>query len=1152
MPWAPSGSLAWTKIISLKILSPLFRDFMQKLISKHIHKVDAQKMIAKEKNPFPSGGVTRPGIQVKNLVDLPSQQGAVERIEELVRSVASHGSVQESHEGVGQTHVGKPEFVVLSGPFGSGKTLIMRKVYDDCKAGGLKIGRGQNERKLVAVPIYQPLHALISNPANLIDILMEKLASEVPGARLKQEISKARTAPSTAAKSDELLTKINHWRQCVDAAIDGGVDSIVLLLDELEESIGDYSRYAAQYDQMLSAIREFADREVGPVVIVLGATPVAIDALVSKSKQALFRRMVPLALPNLTSPDELRRLILEYDSTADEYLDKNGLKQLYAETNGNPGFAMESLHWAWEEMKALKKDRIDSDLVYQAAQTVTWKGQPIRAERQSSTRYTETMEALDSIKSEIEKPKQQDVIRGIVNSLSAIGSIQDADERLYASMKDAFEARGVSLAPTSTQLCWIEPFADVNVSYLTLVLLADDDHFDESNFKNVLEGFGEQGGDFVLLAMPTDSTSARRNTERVLQNATLRGVSWNDLTIKLILNSDAIREFAALARFTGTPREMGEAQESISYGYGIADRFKSILNGLHAKGKTLPYRWELKRFGEKKETIFGLYNLLARRFTDEKFTPEQAVDWVSAHYQLVPVLKATVEKSGVMSVREWAGWSVGAELEVLTGQNLATKTGDSYFIPPVVPYERELYNAVSTLRSELGGRSPGSDDIKPYFFGLRKARGYDIFAIGYGMEGKGYLQCLQEGARRFYSIVSPQDRLTAVEVTLSQIEKDLPGTVAQRTKDARITLAPESASAFAAKIRSNLAKDFTAARRYLSESQKTSGDVFEKLRLISKADTTSLVIQDQVATQIAKWLSVKNELTNSERILNRQKDTTENPSYRKKLNPKKAAELGKQIAQLLTKVPQASEKLDNFETNEAESIVSEISKALPKIDEALSESLQEFARAERDIVDAESGLQTIREAVDPESEASKSLGIDKELAKTQAAIDTAKADSANGKAMGELPLESPMAFLSRVVDPKFNYIQQRLDGLQRAEKLLSALGQSEDADKLVMSNAGIQSTTTKAGKLKAQGFYKQYVQATADALDDVNKAAKALDRLNTLYLGAMRQARSQFEKDGVDAAISKTLAPLTTDQARDLRHLLEDMGDIRCLDISST
>ena len=753
-------------------------------------------MIATAKNPFPSGGVTRPGVAVKKLVELPSQQGAVERIEELVRSVALHGSALEPHEGVGQTYVGKPEFVVLNGPFGSGKTLILRKVYDDCKAGVLKIGKGQNERKVVAVPIYQPLHALISNPTKLIDILIERLVAEAPSSRIKQEAPKAKASLS-GAKSDELLTKINQWRQHVDAAVAGGVDSVILLLDELEESIEDYSRFSAQYDQMLSAIREFADREVGPVVIVLGATPVAIDSLVSKSKQALFRRMVPLGLPNLTSPEELRRLILEYDPAADEYLDKNSLKLLYTETNGNPGFALTSLFWAWEERQALKKPKIDSDLVYQAAQTVTWKGRPLRAERQSAIRYPETKEALDKIKNALSEPKPQDVIRGAVLSLGAVGSIQDADDRLRTTFEKAFDAKGVTLATNSTALTWVEPFADANVSYLTLAVLADDDHFDETNFRNVLEGFGENGGDLLLLAMSNDSTAARRNTDRVLQNAVQRGVSWNDLTIKLVLSADGMRDFAALAKFTGTPKEGREAQESVAYGYGIADRFNGILNSLHAKGKTLPYRWELKRFGEKKETIFGLYNLLARRFTDEEFTPEEAVDWVTNHYQLVDVLKSSVEKSGVMSVSEWAGWSVGAELEVLTGQNLATRRGDSYFIPALVSYERELYNVVSSLRSNLGGRNPGSDDIKPYFFGLRKARGYDIFAIGYGMEGKGYIQCLQEGARRFYTTVSPQDRQTSVEIALSQIEKDLPTLVAQLTNEARISLGDENVKAFA-------------------------------------------------------------------------------------------------------------------------------------------------------------------------------------------------------------------------------------------------------------------------------------------------------------------------------------------------------------------
>ena len=254
-----------------------------------------QKMIAAAtKNPFPSGGVTRPGIDIKALRDVPSQTGSVDRIEELVRSVAAHGTVKTPHEGVGQTFAGKPEFVTLTGPFGSGKTLTLRKVYDDCRNNQIRFSEEEQSKKVVALPIYQPLHALIKEPGRLIDILTERLEVEAPTPRVKDAIAKARTAQSGDAKEDELLFKINRWRRCVDAGVANGADVVVVLLDELEESVEDYDRFADEYRDMMSEIREFTDREVGPVLVVLATTPNALRAIFARSKQARFRRMVTL------------------------------------------------------------------------------------------------------------------------------------------------------------------------------------------------------------------------------------------------------------------------------------------------------------------------------------------------------------------------------------------------------------------------------------------------------------------------------------------------------------------------------------------------------------------------------------------------------------------------------------------------------------------------------------------------------------------------------------------------------------------------------------------------------------------------------------------------------------------------------------------
>ena len=102
----------------------------------------------------------------------------------------------------------------------------------------------------------------------------------------------------------------------MDAGVANGADVVVVLLDELEESVEDYDRFADEYSDMMSEIREFTDREVGPVLVVLATTPNALRAIVARSKQAMFRRMVPLELLRLTSPEELLSIVEEYDPDA--------------------------------------------------------------------------------------------------------------------------------------------------------------------------------------------------------------------------------------------------------------------------------------------------------------------------------------------------------------------------------------------------------------------------------------------------------------------------------------------------------------------------------------------------------------------------------------------------------------------------------------------------------------------------------------------------------------------------------------------------------------------------------------------------------------------------------------------------------------------
>ena len=1062
-----------------------------------------QKMIAAAtKNPFPSGGVTRPGIDIKALRDVPSQTGSVDRIEELVRSVAAHGTVKTPHEGVGQTFAGKPEFVTLTGPFGSGKTLTLRKVYDDCRNNQIRFSEEEQSKKVLALPIYQPLHALIKEPGRLIDILTERLEVEAPTPRVKDAIAKARTAQSGDAREDELLFKINRWRRCVDAGVANGTNVVVVLLDELEESVEDYDRFADEYRDMMSEIREFTDREVGPVLVVLATTPNALRAIVARSKQAMFRRMVPLELLRLTSPEELLSIVEEYDPDARKYLSKDALNSLYAETRGIPGYSLAALAWAWEEMRAQKKSRIDPDLVYSAAQTVTWKGQSVARETENVPQNPKVKQLLETVKPAAEKVLVEEVVKGAVLSLSGIASVLNAELKTYQMMREEMENRGTMVAENSMALTWVEPQADINVSYLVMTMVADEEHFEESNFRSLLDAFESQGGDVIILMIPNESVQARRSIDRVLQGKQIRGLPWGDIAIRVVLTTEKMRDLAALARLTGTPREIKDAAESLGLTYGISNRFEKILDSLHRAGKTLPYRWDVKRVGQNKEQTFGIYQLLSERFTDEEFTGPQAANWVAEHYHDVPMLKDAPEKGRYMSERAWAEYSTSLTLEILEGQTLAQKkgtAGDRYYIPALVPYEKELYDVVLSKREGLAGQNPGTDDIKGAFFGLRKARGYDIWAIAVGMEGKGYLQSYQEGTRRFYRPFEPHERRTAVEIDLSRFEKQLPDTISQRLAEDKISLTKAEVEAFAGKLQSSSKDRFERARKYLNDSQIPGEDVFRRLHSIAKAKLEVILLQDYANTQIANWSAMQNALDNLEPSLTRKEGILDRLVNSKRLAPKRAAEIRAQFDEFRSTIPKIKSNLNKFEAEKARELYTSISIQIAKIDGELNERLGDLADAEKQIQEAQTNLQTIAKAIDPRSPASKSLGLDNEYSKLEEQLEAAQSVSAKGKSPEQVPTEDLNDFVSRFVDPKLEETRGKLEALRRAESLLGALGQSDEADDLRIKTGKIEGLLEKAQRTRTQNLLNPFMDLFAHGYEQAIEASKTIDWLVSAF-----------------------------------------------------
>ncbi len=263
------------------------------------------------KNPFPSGGITRLDMLPPQIVPLTSQAGALARLESAITSIVRHRTVREVDEHGEEVHVGKPELFMLRADYGAGKSLVLSSLRRDCE-NGLKLEE-KPPRKAVGICIYQPLHALIDSPAKLLDILLQKLVEQAPR-ELKEKIAAARRKyESEVTSGDEIVKKILVWRYCANVAVTNGVDFVAVLLDEIEETVSEYQSRRQEYLETLSVVRNFVDRQVGPIVVVLGITPKAIDELVGELKAALQRRTVTIDLPKMTSVEELLSLARGYD-----------------------------------------------------------------------------------------------------------------------------------------------------------------------------------------------------------------------------------------------------------------------------------------------------------------------------------------------------------------------------------------------------------------------------------------------------------------------------------------------------------------------------------------------------------------------------------------------------------------------------------------------------------------------------------------------------------------------------------------------------------------------------------------------------------------------------------------------------------------------
>jgi len=1111
-------------------------------------------MATGKRNPFPSSGVTRPGLEVETLVSLPSQGGAVERLEELVRSVITHGTQPVKDEFDVEIMKSKPELVMLRGEFGSGKTLTLTRLYMDCKQGRIKIKtkEGKTERKAIVIPIYQPLHALLSNPEDLLDVLQQRLPTETKNEQIREAILKAKEkAEQTVVERDSLLRRIYVCRYSVDAAVRNAADAIVIILDELEESVDDYARFVESYAKIFSILREFTDRQVGPVITVLGITPRAIDSLVEETKQALLRRAVTIDLPHLTSPDELFALAKGYDYQVEKYVDSDTFDLIYGLTRGNPGFALASLHWAWEEMQYRNLDRVDAKLAKEAVESIAWKGERLipTAAFEAEARYPSARRVLETVKREVAiEIDPESVLEGVMASIDSIALIKTPEETCNMLEKE-FGERGTRLKAVS--LLNASLYSEPHIEYSILLAFGDNEHADERNITDVLEVWSGLHGDFIIFVMPSTANELRRAIDKICTGKMYRGLEWRELVIPLLLGNEDMRELTSLATMSGT--EIKNAEKLVAQKYGIAAKIEDLIRKLKETGKSIPYRWELKRL--TKEVQWGIYALIAKRFTDKEFTAKEAIDFVLSHYDLVEETKAHYKEARLQEkysdseeFKEKVNRDVVGVLDVLVDNGFANRRTDKYYIPPLLTYERELYTLVKTIRENEKGRNPGTDDLKYEFFGYAP-KANNIYGLAKGMEGKGYIKCIQEGPlqRRFYKELHPSTHLAETEITLKRVEKGIQESVAERLRENKIVLKEPEFKRFMKSVTGRIEDRIREAYGLLEKAGDETLDQFERLRLMNWAEILTLIATDYAKELVDRWLDIKTEIAQTQADIERFLKITEHSEETNRLDKTKATEIRGTITEAETSLRKVTQATDAFELEDAEAKLRDLRTMVRQIEQRLMAELEEIGKAEKSIRIAEEGVQRIATLIERNKHYAEILELNKKLEEFSMKISDARKAAEKGKT-ADVSVEPLPVFLRQATSDKIAFVESHMAALKRAEDLLNALGQSPAADQVATGLPIIDKSLKRAVREEDLRDHDAFVENLGKAYEEVLNQMRVFDRLRILFMGAVREGRSKFKSHGVDKAISQVL-PLSEAKARELRHLLEELDLVKCTDI---
>jgi hypothetical protein len=745
-----------------------------------------------------------------------------------------------------------------------------------------------------------------------------------------------------------------------------------------------------------------------------------------------------------------------------------------------------------------------------------------------------------------QKPQELDILRGFLSALSAAVLLKKP-EGLDGSLAPLLGERselGIKFSEVGFSL-----FSEPDVTFSLLIVYVGGTILGDEKLREILTAWTRINGDLVLFLAPSTLWELRRALDRTCQSMQpYKGLPVREVVTEIFLEENDVAEIASLSNPEGSITGVKAAQKLVSEKHRIAEQLEDRIRAMRKFGRTIPYRWGKR---STKEVQWGVYKLLAKRFTGEEFTVSQAVEFIVAHYNLdeetTTWFEETKRKHGIEDIENRLAPVVVGTLEAMVDQEFASKgreKGDSYHIPQLTDYERELYAEIRRVKQEEH-KNPGFDDIKPRFFGTAP-RGNSVFALALGMEGKGLVKCLRLGPRRFYTVLPADERLAQIELGSRKIAEVLQDRIKNSLGNEFFTAASKDLAEFSNALLSSK-KGSIEKIRDMTRNASQANEEIEKLRLLSGVELNILLVVDEAFSTAEEYSELGGKLRLFREDLTRTEAIIADYEGTRKLPREKAEQLKELLHQTRRFVSDSEASLAKFDMEGAVKRVAKAEEEMSNLSDAFAKELEEVAAAEKSLRLATENFEIIQKIALTRQEESEAMGVRVALDALKTELEKAKTSLTRGH-FDSIQTESPSQFFRRILGPKIEYATNRAQLFRRASPLLATLNQTSLADEIDIALPRLDKlVTTASDSLLNENFDRAIVQ-TAQVIQRLNEQDKLLERLATLMAGINKTKKESHANKGVDVVVSSTL-DINPDTARSLRHLLEDASLVECMEI---